>query len=74
MAPATGPAPARPPVLRAFVDGGYAECSGLSWVNAWFLRDLRSPFGGVGCSGIGREGGEHSLDFYSALTNVCVAI
>jgi aminomuconate-semialdehyde/2-hydroxymuconate-6-semialdehyde dehydrogenase len=47
---------------------------GLSWVNTWFLRDLRSPFGGVGRSGIGREGGEHSLDFYSELTNVCVAI
>ena len=31
---------------------------GISWVNTWFLRDLRSPFGGVGLSGIGREGGE----------------
>jgi aminomuconate-semialdehyde/2-hydroxymuconate-6-semialdehyde dehydrogenase len=47
---------------------------GLSWVNTWFLRDLRSPFGGVGLSGIGREGGEFSLDFYSELTNVCVAL
>nr|WP_307873785.1 MULTISPECIES: 2-hydroxymuconic semialdehyde dehydrogenase [unclassified Frankia] len=47
---------------------------GLSWVNTWFLRDLRSPFGGVGLSGIGREGGEHSLDFYTELTNVCVAL
>ncbi len=48
--------------------------SGLSWVNTWFLRDLRSPFGGVGLSGIGREGGNYSLDFYSELTNVCVAL
>ena len=46
---------------------------GIAWVNTWFLRDLRSPFGGVGLSGIGREGGEHSLDFYTEPTNVCVA-
>jgi aminomuconate-semialdehyde/2-hydroxymuconate-6-semialdehyde dehydrogenase len=47
---------------------------GMAWVNTWFLRDLRSPFGGVGLSGIGREGGEHSLDFYTEPTNVCVAL
>lgn len=47
---------------------------GMSWVNTWFLRDLRSPFGGVGLSGIGREGGEHSLDFYTETTNVCVQL
>jgi aminomuconate-semialdehyde/2-hydroxymuconate-6-semialdehyde dehydrogenase len=47
---------------------------GMSWVNTWFLRDLRSPFGGVGLSGIGREGGNFSLDFYSELTNVCVRL
>lgn len=47
---------------------------GMSWVNAWFLRDLRSPFGGIGLSGIGREGGRHSIDFYSQLTNVCVQL
>jgi aminomuconate-semialdehyde/2-hydroxymuconate-6-semialdehyde dehydrogenase len=47
---------------------------GMSWVNTWFLRDLRSPFGGVGLSGIGREGGEHSLDFYTEPTNVCIAL
>ncbi|TAM83784.1 MAG: 2-hydroxymuconic semialdehyde dehydrogenase [Jatrophihabitans sp.] len=47
---------------------------GMSWVNTWFLRDLRSPFGGVGLSGIGREGGEHSLDFYTEPTNVCVQL
>jgi aminomuconate-semialdehyde/2-hydroxymuconate-6-semialdehyde dehydrogenase len=46
--------------------------AGLIWVNTWFLRDLRTPFGGVKASGIGREGGVHSLDFYSELTNVCV--
>jgi len=47
---------------------------GMAWVNTWFLRDLRSPFGGVGLSGIGREGGEHSLDFYTEPTNVCVQL
>jgi aminomuconate-semialdehyde/2-hydroxymuconate-6-semialdehyde dehydrogenase len=47
---------------------------GMSWVNTWFLRDLRSPFGGLGLSGIGREGGEHSLNFYTEPTNVCVQL
>jgi len=47
---------------------------GLSWVNTWFLRDLRSPFGGIGLSGIGREGGQHSLHFYTEPTNVCVQL
>jgi aminomuconate-semialdehyde/2-hydroxymuconate-6-semialdehyde dehydrogenase len=47
---------------------------GMSWVNTWYLRDLRSPFGGVGLSGIGREGGEHSLDFYTEPTNVCIQL
>ena len=47
---------------------------GLSWVNSWFLRDLRTPFGGAGLSGIGREGGMHSMNFYSELTNVCIRI
>ncbi len=46
--------------------------AGLVWVNTWFLRDLRTPFGGMRASGIGREGGRHSLDFYSEYTNVCV--
>jgi aminomuconate-semialdehyde/2-hydroxymuconate-6-semialdehyde dehydrogenase len=47
---------------------------GMSWVNTWFLRDLRSPFGGVGLSGIGREGGDFSLEFYTEPTNVCVQL
>ena len=47
---------------------------GMSWVNTWYLRDLRSPFGGSALSGIGREGGHHSLDFYTSPTNVCVAL
>ena len=47
---------------------------GITWVNCWFLRDLRTPFGGVGLSGIGREGGMHSLNFYSELNNVCIQL
>jgi aminomuconate-semialdehyde/2-hydroxymuconate-6-semialdehyde dehydrogenase len=47
---------------------------GLVWVNTWFLRDLRTPFGGVKLSGIGREGGRYSLDFYSEVSNICVKL
>jgi aminomuconate-semialdehyde/2-hydroxymuconate-6-semialdehyde dehydrogenase len=47
---------------------------GITWVNCWFLRDLRTPFGGAGLSGIGREGGVHSLNFYSELNNICIQI
>jgi aminomuconate-semialdehyde/2-hydroxymuconate-6-semialdehyde dehydrogenase len=47
---------------------------GITWVNCWFLRDLRTPFGGVGLSGIGREGGLHSLNFYSELNNICIRL
>ena len=47
---------------------------GMAWVNTWYLRDLRSPFGGVGLSGIGREGGVHSMHFYTEPTNVCVQL
>jgi aminomuconate-semialdehyde/2-hydroxymuconate-6-semialdehyde dehydrogenase len=46
---------------------------GIVWVNDWFLRDLRTAFGGSKMSGIGREGGVHSLEFYTELRNVCVA-
>jgi aminomuconate-semialdehyde/2-hydroxymuconate-6-semialdehyde dehydrogenase len=47
---------------------------GITWVNCWFLRDLRTPFGGAGLSGIGREGGTHSLNFYSELSNICIRL
>ena len=48
--------------------------AGIVWVNTWNLRDLRTPFGGAKQSGIGREGGSYSLDFYTELTNICVKI
>lgn len=47
---------------------------GIAWVNTWFLRDLRTPFGGMKLSGIGREGGLHSLHFYSEPTNICIKL
>lgn len=53
---------------------GQAMEVGLSWVNCWFLRDLRTPFGGAKMSGVGREGGEHSINFYSEPTNICIKL
>lgn len=47
---------------------------GLCWINSWFLRDLRTAFGGSGASGIGREGGVHSLEFYTELRNVMIKL
>ncbi|GEQ98900.1 2-hydroxymuconic semialdehyde dehydrogenase [Iodidimonas gelatinilytica] len=47
---------------------------GALWVNSWMIRDLRTPFGGMKSSGIGREGGAASLDFYSELRTVCTRI
>ncbi len=47
---------------------------GLCWINSWFLRDLRTAFGGSKASGIGREGGVHSLEFYTELRNVMVKL
>jgi aminomuconate-semialdehyde/2-hydroxymuconate-6-semialdehyde dehydrogenase len=46
--------------------------AGIVWINSWFLRDLRTAFGGSKLSGIGREGGVHSLEFYCELRNVCM--
>lgn len=48
--------------------------AGMVWVNTWFLRDLRTPFGGMKHSGLGREGGAHSMDFYTELTNVTLKL
>ena len=48
--------------------------AGTIWVNCWFVRDLRVPFGGFKKSGIGREGGHHSLEFFSEAKNICIAL
>jgi 5-carboxymethyl-2-hydroxymuconic-semialdehyde dehydrogenase len=48
--------------------------SGLVWINSQNVRDLRTPFGGSKASGIGREGGHYSFDFYTELTTIHVAL
>ena len=48
--------------------------SGIVWVNSWLLRDLRTPFGGVKDSGVGREGGFEALRFFTEEKNVCIKI
>ncbi len=47
--------------------------SGIVWVNCWLNRDLRTPFGGVKQSGVGREGGNEALRFFTEAKNVCIA-
>ena len=48
--------------------------SGVVWINTWMLRDLRIPFGGMKNSGMGREGGFKSLQFFTEPKNVCIKI
>ena len=48
--------------------------AGVVWINTWLLRDLRIPFGGMKQSGVGREGGFKSLDFFTEPKNICVKI
>jgi aminomuconate-semialdehyde/2-hydroxymuconate-6-semialdehyde dehydrogenase len=48
--------------------------SGIIWVNSWLLRDLRTPFGGMKNSGVGREGGFEALKFFTEEKNVCIRI
>jgi aminomuconate-semialdehyde/2-hydroxymuconate-6-semialdehyde dehydrogenase len=48
--------------------------AGTVWVNCWFVRDLRVPYGGVKKSGIGREGGRHSLEFFTEAKNICIKL
>ena len=45
---------------------------GIVWVNTWMMRDLRTPFGGVKASGVGREGGFEALRFFTEAKNVCI--
>jgi aminomuconate-semialdehyde/2-hydroxymuconate-6-semialdehyde dehydrogenase len=47
--------------------------SGIVWVNCWLLRDLRTPFGGMKQSGVGREGGFEALNFFTEEKNVCIS-
>lgn len=47
--------------------------TGTLWVNTWMKRDLRAPFGGVKASGLGREGGKYSFDFFTETVTVCLS-
>ena len=63
---------------KAFHHGSISSCrktlTPSAWVNSWFLRDLRAAFGGAKQSGTGREGGPHSLEFYTEHPCVCVEL
>lgn len=48
--------------------------TGIVWVNCWLLRDLRTPFGGVKSSGVGREGGFEAIEFFTEPKNVCIKL
>jgi aminomuconate-semialdehyde/2-hydroxymuconate-6-semialdehyde dehydrogenase len=48
--------------------------TGIVWINCWLLRDLRTPFGGVKNSGVGREGGFEAFDFFTEPKNVCIKL
>jgi aminomuconate-semialdehyde/2-hydroxymuconate-6-semialdehyde dehydrogenase len=48
--------------------------AGIVWINCWLLRDLRTPFGGVKSSGVGREGGFEALHFFTEPKNVCIKL
>eukprot|EP00698_Gefionella_okellyi_P021822 TRINITY_DN7145_c0_g1_i1.p1 TRINITY_DN7145_c0_g1~~TRINITY_DN7145_c0_g1_i1.p1 ORF type:complete len:485 (+),score=103.23 TRINITY_DN7145_c0_g1_i1:3-1457(+) len=58
-------------VGRAHRVAGALQC-GYVWVNCWMLRDLRVPFGGTKASGVGREGGKYSIEFYTEQKTVCL--
>ena len=48
--------------------------SGIVWVNCWLVRDLRTPFGGMKNSGVGREGGFEALKFFTEIKNICISL
>jgi aminomuconate-semialdehyde/2-hydroxymuconate-6-semialdehyde dehydrogenase len=60
-------------LTRAHRVAAQVEC-GTIWVNCWLLRDLRVPFGGMKQSGVGREGGEEAIRFFTEAKNVCVKL
>ncbi|MBD8527535.1 aldehyde dehydrogenase [Pseudomarimonas arenosa] len=48
--------------------------TGIVWINGWMLRDLRTPFGGMNDSGVGREGGWEAMRFFTEARNICISI
>ena len=59
-------------LARAHRFGAQLRC-GIVWINTWLMRDLRTPFGGMGQSGMGREGGLDAMRFFTEPRNVCIA-
>ncbi|MBJ6980657.1 aldehyde dehydrogenase [Luteimonas sp. MC1572] len=59
-------------LARAHRFGAELRC-GIVWINTWLMRDLRTPFGGMGQSGFGREGGDEAMRFFTEARNVCIA-
>lgn len=53
---------------------GRALNAGIVWVNCWMVRDLRTPFGGMKQSGVGREGGVEALRFFTEAKNICIKL
>jgi len=48
--------------------------AGIVWINCWLLRDLRTPFGGMKASGVGREGGWEAMRFFTETKNICIKL
>jgi aminomuconate-semialdehyde/2-hydroxymuconate-6-semialdehyde dehydrogenase len=48
--------------------------AGIIWINTWLMRDLRTPFGGIAASGLGREGGAEAMRFFTEAKNVCLSL
>ena len=48
--------------------------AGVIWINCWLLRDLRTPFGGMKNSGLGREGGDDAIKFFTEQKNICIPV
>jgi aminomuconate-semialdehyde/2-hydroxymuconate-6-semialdehyde dehydrogenase len=51
-----------------------ALMAGIVWINCWMVRDLRTPFGGMKQSGVGREGGVEALRFFTEAKNICIKL
>ena len=62
------------PLQAAGIEIAHRIEAGMLWLNSHNVRDLRTPFGGVKASGLGREGGFESLDFFTEAKNVCVKL
>jgi len=58
-------------ISKANIMATHVAC-GIVWVNCWLLRDLRTPFGGVKSSGVGREGGWEAMRFFTEAKNICI--